>query len=209
MPSTSAASSRGFFSRELVTVAGGIGIAIWLWGTGLDRGHHFRRQSRRDDPLRHPPHRRARPDPRHRRRSTDLLVRFNGPLVLLRLDHLARRPRGSAATPGSSPPCWGFFAVLLTYKVGNQQFWLSWLVLVAALPLVGAPDPDRLARTSWPFAIFLTLFQLGYVLLQPSYYQGSLTWVNDVVGVPAFVLGAWLLWSYLGPGVSREPRPRP
>jgi hypothetical protein len=127
---------------------------------------------------------------------TDLVVRFNGPLVVLvwlGATALAwtRRDKWLVAA------CWGFFAVLLTYKVGNQQFFVSWLALVAALPLLGRPDADRLARLSWPFAIFLSLFQIGYVVLQPKYYQGQWLWVNDVVGLPAFALGAWLLLSFL------------
>lgn len=133
---------------------------------------------------------------------TDLLVRFNGPLVILVwLGAIAlawaRRDNWLVAA------CWGFLAVLVTYKVGHQQFWVSWLALVAALPLLGRPDADRLARLSWPLAIFLSVFQVGFVLLQPQYYQGQWLWVNDVVGVPAFVLQAWLLWSFLRPSAPR------
>jgi hypothetical protein len=135
---------------------------------------------------------------------TDLLVRFNGPLVVLAwLGAFAlswwRRDNWLVAA------CWGFFAVLLTYKVGNQQFWVGWLALVAALPLLGRADGDQLARLSWPFAIFLSVFQIGYVVLQPKYYQGQWLWVNDVVGVPAFALGIWLLWSVLRPSPRRAP----
>lgn len=135
---------------------------------------------------------------------TDVLVRFNGPLVVLVwLGAVAlswwRRDNWLVAA------CWGFFAVLLTYKVGNQQFWLSWLALVAALPLLLREDADRLARLSWPFAIFLSVFQVGYVLLQPKYYQGQWLWVNDVVGIPAFALGAWLLWGFLRPSLRPVP----
>jgi hypothetical protein len=135
---------------------------------------------------------------------TDVLVRFNGPLVVLVwLGAVAlswwRRDNWLVAA------CWGFFAVLLTYKVGNQQFWLSWLALVAALPLLQREDADWLARLSWPFAIFLSVFQVGYVLLQPKYSQGQWLWVNDVVGIPAFALGAWLLWGFLRPSLRPVP----
>jgi uncharacterized membrane protein len=128
--------------------------------------------------------------------DVDILVRYNGPLVVIVwLVAIAlawhRRDNWLVAS------CWGFFLVLLTYKVGNPQFWVTWLALVAALPLLNAPEADRLARLSRPFAIFLSLFELGYVLLQPKYYQGQWLWVNDVVGVPAFVVGVWLLWSFL------------
>jgi hypothetical protein len=133
---------------------------------------------------------------------TDLLVRLNGPLVVLVWAGAValawwRRDNWLVAA------CWGFFAVLLTYKVGNQQFWVSWLALVAALPLLERADAARLARVSLPFAIFLSVFQIGYIVLQPKYYQGQWLWVNDVVGVPAFVLGAGLLWSFLSPSLRR------
>jgi hypothetical protein len=135
---------------------------------------------------------------------TDLLVRFNGPLVVLVwLGAIAlawaRRDNWLVGA------CRGFFAVLLTYKVGNQQFFVSWLAMIAALPLLDRSDADRLARLSWPFAIFLSLFEIGYVVLQPKYYQGQWLWVNDVVGVPAFALGMWLLWSALRPSPHRAP----
>ena len=93
--------------------------------------------------------------------------------------------------------------MLLTYKVGHQQFWVTWLALVACLPLANILDADRLARISLPYATFLSLFQLGFVLLQPAYYRGPYEWVKDYVGLPSFILGAWTLW------VSLRPSPRP
>lgn len=132
----------------------------------------------------------------------DLLVRFNGPLVLAvwALCVWAAWVRRDSWLVAA---CWGFFAVLLTYKVGNPQFWVTWLALVAALPLLRSPDADRLARLALPYALFLTLFELGYVLLQPQYYLGPWLWVNDVAGLPSFVLGAWLLFAFLRTPASR------
>jgi hypothetical protein len=127
---------------------------------------------------------------------TDLLVKFNTPLVLLvwiGAMVLAWRRRDSwlVAT------CWGFFAVLLTYKVGHQQFWVTWLALVACLPLLDRPDADRLARLSLPYATFLSLFQLGFVLIQPEYFRGPNEWVKDYIGIPSFALGLTLLIVFL------------
>ena len=179
----------------LLTIAAGVAVAIWLWGTdwleaivfGVSRDATILSIIRPIAVL-----------GRHLGVGdiTDLLVRFNGPLVLLvwiaaLIAAWLRRDDWLAAT------CWGFFAVLLTYKVGNPQFWVSWLALVAALPLLATPSADRLARLSWPFALFLTAFQLGYVLLQPTYYRGPWHWVNDIVGLPAFALGLWLLVAFL------------
>lgn len=140
----------------------------------------------------------------------DLLVRFNGPLVvavwLLSVwGAWVRRDTWLVAA------CWGIFAVLLTYKVGNPQFWVTWLALVAALPLLRTPEADRLARLARPYAIFLSAFELGYVLLQPQYYLGPWLWVNDVAGIPSAVLGAILLVAFLWrrPAPSPETLPRP
>jgi hypothetical protein len=184
---------------SLATIGAGLAIATWLWGTAWLEAIIF--GVSRDATILSI----LRPIAVLGRQLgiadvTDLLVRFNGPLVILVwIGALAlawqRRDNWLIAS------CWGFFAVLLTYKVGNPQFWVSWLALVAALPLLGRPDADNLARLSWPFAIFLSLFEIGYVILQPQYYQGQWLWVNDVVGVPAFVLGACMLWSFLRPSL--------
>jgi hypothetical protein len=191
----------------LVTFFAGMGVAIWLWGTDWIEAIVF--GVSRDATILSI----IRPIAMLGRslgvgEITDLLVRFNGPLVLLVwiAALIAVWLRRDAWLVGA---CWGFFAVLLTYKVGNPQFWVSWLALVAALPLLNTSQADRLARLSWPFALFLTLFQLGYLLLVPAYYQGQWRWVNDVVGVPAFVLGVWLLWAFLSPSANPATRPRP
>lgn len=141
----------------------------------------------------------------------DLFVRYNGPLVVLVWSGAVaiawvRRERWLVSAT------WGLFAVLLVYKVGNQQFWVTWLALVACLPLIGETAADRLARLSYPFAIFLGLFEIGYILLQPQYYQGQWRWVVDWIGIPAFALGAVQLLLYFRPGVLRpasSPSPAP
>ena len=132
----------------------------------------------------------------------DTFVKFNGPLVVLVwLGAIAvtwlRRERWLIATTG------GLFAVLLTYKVGNPQFWICWLALVACLPLLDDPNADRLARLSLPYAFFLTVFEIGYAILVPHYYQGPLHWVTDWVGLPSFALGLWILIAYF----SRDSSP--
>lgn len=188
---------------SLVTIAAGLAAAAWLWGTAWLEAIIF--GVSRDATILSI----FRPIAVLGRQVgvadvTDLLVRFNGPLVVLvwlAAIALAWRRRDNWLVSA----CWGFFAVLLTYKVGNQQFWVAWLALVAALPLLKRSDADRLARLSWPFAIFLSVFEIGYVVLQPQYYQGQWLWVNDIAGVPAFALGARLLWSFLR--LSLRPAP--
>ncbi|MEQ1770277.1 MAG: glycosyltransferase 87 family protein [Devosia sp.] len=130
--------------------------------------------------------------------EVDLLVRLNGPMVvLIWLGAIAiawwRRDNWLTSA------CWGLLAVLLTYKVGNPQFFVTWLAMVGCLPLLNSPDADRLLRLSLPYALFLTLFELGYALLEPRYYQGSLLWVVEWVGVPSFILGITLLILWFRP----------
>lgn len=185
----------GLILASLATIMAGIGAAIWLWGTAWLEAVAF--GISRDATILSI----IRPIAALGRALgigdlTDLLVRFNGPLVLLvwiGAIALAWRRRDNWLVGA----CWGLAAVLLTYKVGNPQFWVSWLALVAALPLVQRPDADRLARLGWPMALFLTLFQLGYIFLVPAYYQGPWRWVNDVAGIPAFVIGVWMLVAFL------------
>lgn len=134
----------------------------------------------------------------------DTLVKLNSPLVLLvwiGAIVLAWRRREHWLVAST----WGIFAVLLTYKVGHQQFWVTWVALVACLPLVNSATADRLARLSLPYATFLSLFQLGFVLIEPQYYRGPNEWVKDYVGLPSLLLGAWTLWAFLRPA----PRPAP
>lgn len=129
--------------------------------------------------------------------TTDLLVKFDGPLVLLvwiGVIALAWRRRDNWLVAS----CWGFLAVLATYKVGHQQFFVTWVALVACLPLLNRPDADRLAYLSLPYATFLSLFQLGFVLLQPQYYRGPWAPITSFVGILSFALELWLLVAFLG-----------
>jgi hypothetical protein len=86
-------------------------------------------------------------------------------------------------------------AVLLTYKVGHQQFFLPWLFLVGALPLLQTPSADRLAWMCWPFAIFLSLFEWGYAYGSDEYHQ-ILGEVRTYVGFVAFPLGLATIGCY-------------
>ncbi|HWA19803.1 MAG TPA: glycosyltransferase family 87 protein [Devosia sp.] len=133
----------------------------------------------------------------------NLLVRINGPVVILVwLGSIAlawsRRDNWLVAAT------WGFFAVLLAYKAGHPQFRVTWLALVACLPLLRLPEADRLARLSLPYTWFLTIFELGYALLEPHYYQGPLLWIVQWVGVPSFLLSIALLVLWFRP--ASRPR---
>ena len=143
-------------------------------------------------------------------RYTDLLVLYNSPVLLLvwlLAFILAWRRRDHWLVSA----CWGFFALLTTYKVGHQQFWVTWLALVACLPLLNRGDADRLARLSLPFATFLSIFQLGFALIHPAYYRGGLWFIPQFIGFFSFGLSVWTLWQFLKPGgasATAASRPR-
>ena len=134
-------------------------------------------------------------------RYTDLLVLYNGPVLLLvwlLAFILAWRRRDSWLVSAS----WGFFLLLLAYKVGHQQFWVTWLALVACVPLLDTPEADRLVRVSLPFATFLSVFQLGFALIHPTYYRGGLHFIPNYIGFFSFGLGVWTLLRFLRPGAA-------
>lgn len=78
------------------------------------------------------------------------------------------------------------FLTLATYKVGHQQFYITWLILVAALPLAASDSARRLAWLSLPYMLFLDVFQWGYAI---SWLHVSSS-EDGLVGVS---LRAWLL----------------
>ena len=88
----------------------------------------------------------------------------------------------------------GLATILLTYKVGNQQFYIPWLFLVAALPLTGTASGRRLALICLPLVLFLSAFQWGY-----SYdaYDKTLGVIRSAAGFLAFPLGVGAIAAYL------------
>jgi hypothetical protein len=89
----------------------------------------------------------------------------------------------------------GLLAVLLTYKVGNQQFFIPWLFLVAALPLAQTDSARRLAWFCVPFVLFLSAFQWGYEYAS-DYYRNVHGEIRRNVGFVAFPLGMAIIAAY-------------
>jgi Glycosyltransferase family 87 len=126
------------------------------------------------------------------RAAVDVLLRTNSAFVL-------------AALIAALVVCWrigvdwlaasviGLLAVLTAYKVGHQQFYLSWAVLVAALPLVNTRSADRAGAVSIPFLLFLAAFQ---VLYMPDNLgrDGPLAVVRYNVGLVACPLSICTMW---------------
>ncbi len=82
----------------------------------------------------------------------------------------------------------GYLAMLIFYKCGNQQYYLPWLFMVAALPLVGQRSADRMAIILLPVVLLLSLYQFGYEFGTDQYHN-QLGWVRDYGGLIAFPVG--------------------
>jgi len=89
----------------------------------------------------------------------------------------------------------GLLAILLTYKVGHQQFFIPWLFLVAALPLAQTNSARRLAWFCAPFVLFLSVFQWGYEYGSDHYFNvhGE---IRNNVGFVAFPFGVASILTY-------------
>ena len=80
----------------------------------------------------------------------------------------------------------GYLVMLTLYKVGHQQFYLPWLFMVAALPLINKQSADRMAIIFLPAVLLLSLYHFGYTL--DRYKHDS--WVRSYGGLIAFVVSA-------------------
>ena len=80
------------------------------------------------------------------------------------------------------------FITLLLYKVGHQQFYVSHLILIVGLLILGTNRANVMAFMMLPYMIFLSMFQIGYEFLTDQYNLiGGI--VRDDVGFFAFVFG--------------------
>jgi hypothetical protein len=108
----------------------------------------------------------------------------------------------------------GLLAVLLTYKVGNPQFFVPWLFLVAALLLAKTISARRLALLCLPFVLFLSAFEWGYAYGSDGYHE-RLGIVRQNVGLLAFAFGLTTVAAYfwmlrrLPSGSLRAPPAQP
>jgi Glycosyltransferase family 87 len=81
----------------------------------------------------------------------------------------------------------GYLVMLTLYKVGNPNFYLPWLFMVASLPLVDKQSADRMAIILLPAVLLLSLHQIGYQFGSDS-YKSELYWPQRYVGFIAFLV---------------------
>jgi hypothetical protein len=89
----------------------------------------------------------------------------------------------------------GLLAVFAAYKVGNQQFYLTWVCLVAALPLADSDTSRRLQWIAIPMLLLLSAFQWGYTFGTDRYTE-VLGFVRDGVGFVAGPLAVLMIAAY-------------
>jgi hypothetical protein len=82
----------------------------------------------------------------------------------------------------------GYLVMLTLYKVGNQQFYVPWLVMVASLPLVNKQSADRMAIILLPAVLLLSLYHFGYYF--GDRYKDVLGWVRSYGGFIAFLVSS-------------------
>lgn len=81
----------------------------------------------------------------------------------------------------------GYLLILMTYKVGHQQFFLPWLFLVSALPLLKEKQSDSLSFAMIPLVIYLAFFHFSFDL--GSNLMGNRAeWVESSAGLISFVV---------------------
>jgi Gpi18-like mannosyltransferase len=80
--------------------------------------------------------------------------------------------------------------ILLSYKEGNVQYYLTWLAVVSILVVDQNFVSQKIIYHSLPFAFFLSIFQFGYELSDTGHYnKGWGTLVRDNCGITATIFG--------------------
>jgi len=84
----------------------------------------------------------------------------------------------------------GLWTVLLVYKVGHANFYLTWLMMVMSLSLIENKNKDSvlLQACCYPFMIFLSIYAWGFVFGTDGYTNES-SFIRDIVGYVSFYLG--------------------
>jgi hypothetical protein len=83
----------------------------------------------------------------------------------------------------------GYLVMLTAYKVGSGNYYLPWLFLVAALPLVNRWSADRMAIILLPAVLLVSLADFGYRFASDGYHD-VLGWVRSYGGFIAFPVSA-------------------
>jgi Glycosyltransferase family 87 len=79
----------------------------------------------------------------------------------------------------------GYLVMLTAYKTGSGNYYLPWLFLVAALPLVNKSSADRMAIIFLPAVLLISLADFGY-----RFASDGFGWVRSYGGFIAFAVSA-------------------
>lgn len=94
---------------------------------------------------------------------------------------------------------------LLIYKVGHQQFYIPWMLLLVGLLILGTSRSKVIAYVCLPYVIFLAAFQFGYEIVTDGYNSIG-GFVRDYVGFVSFTLGSltFILMLYAAMRISSQ-----
>jgi hypothetical protein len=162
---------RRFDRRAFVAAAGtvvtGLVIGLAIWGDGIRSALSFG-IDRRPKLLSFLAAWSAHPELYGHWRVVQAMIRWNAILVaavcvvVFAVAYLLRLSWIESATLA-------LLSVLLTYKVGHPQFFVSLPVLFVGLLIAKTPRSLWLAYCCIPFALFLSIYELGFAFLTDTY----------------------------------------
>lgn len=98
----------------------------------------------------------------------------------------------------------GMWLVLVVYKVGHAQFYLSWLLVIAMLVRIGNRRAHTIAVAFLPFIAFLEAFQAAYTAQSNGWIDGDVP-LSSRSGLVTLVMAA-LTVLLLARALVRAPR---
>jgi hypothetical protein len=93
----------------------------------------------------------------------------------------------------------GYTIMLLTYKVGHQQFYLPLLLLLAALPIIKTRSADTMLVIFIPFILYLSTFQILFDL-GTNFLGYQPQWIN--FGGAGFITFSLTIFTMTGVFIS-------
>lgn len=90
-----------------------------------------------------------------------------------------------------------YLVMLTIYKVGNQQYYIPFVFLVACLPLLDTRSADRMAKVLMAVVIFLSIYHYGYQF-GSDHYRMEFGWVRNYGGFASFVINLAALVAVIG-----------
>jgi len=88
----------------------------------------------------------------------------------------------------------GYLVVLTIYKVGHQNFYLPFLILLICLPLIKRESADKMAIFFAPIAIFFSILHMMYIDIIEAYwlpirdYSGFIIFSVNIICIATYII---------------------